>query len=58
MFLFLDTRMVYFGVSDNAADCLDFPLGMLFIVIFSGIAIGVLMTRFLLFRLMKKDDIP
>jgi hypothetical protein len=58
MFLFLDTTVVFFGASDDAVDCFDFPLGILFTVIFTGIAIGVLITRFLLFPLLKKDDIP
>jgi hypothetical protein len=58
MYLFLDTSMVYFGVSDSPADCFDFPLGILFIVIFTGITIGVLITRFLVFPLIKQHDIP
>jgi len=58
MYFFLDTSIVYFGVSDSPADCFDFPLGVLFIVIFTGIALGVLITRFLVFPLIKRDDIP
>ncbi len=58
MYLFLDTSMVYFGVSDSPADCFDFPLGILFIVIFTGITIGVLITRFLVFPLIKRQDVP
>lgn len=58
MYLFLDTSIVYFGVSDSPADCFDFPLGILFIVIFTGITIGVLITRFLVFPLIKRDDVP
>jgi hypothetical protein len=58
MYFFLDTSIMYFGVSDSPADCFDFPLGTLFIVIFAGLAIGVLITRFLVFPLIKKNDIP
>jgi len=58
MYFFLDTSIMYFGVSDSPADCFDFPLGTLFIVIFTGLAIGVLITRFLVFPLIKKNDIP
>lgn len=58
MYLFLDSSIIYFGVSDSPADCFDFPLGILFIVIFTGIAIGVLITRFLVFPLIKRDDVP
>ena len=58
MYFFLDTSVMFFGVSDSPADCFDFPLGTLFIFIFTGITIGVLITRFLVFPLMKKNDIP
>ncbi|MDO6432103.1 glycosyl hydrolase family 18 protein [Flavitalea sp. BT771] len=58
MYFFLDTSMMFFGVSDSPADCFDFPLGTLFVVIFTGIVIGVLITRFLVFPLIKKNDIP
>ena len=58
MYLFLNTHVIYFGASEDASDCFDFPLGTLFIVVFIGIAIGILITRFLIFRLMRKDDIP
>ena len=58
MYLFLNTHVIYFGASEDASDCFDFPLGTLFIVVFIGIAIGILITRFLIFRLMRKDDVP
>ena len=58
MYIFLDTKIAAFGVSDNAADCFDFPVGTLFMLIFSGVAIGVGITRSLVSRLIKKDDIP
>lgn len=58
MYLFLDKSIVSFGVSDDTADCFDFPLGTLFAVVFTGIAIGALITRFLVFPLIKKDDVP
>jgi hypothetical protein len=58
MYLFLDDSFVFFGASDDGGDCFDFPLGILFIVVFTGIVIGILITRFFIFRLLRKDDIP
>jgi hypothetical protein len=58
MFLFLNKHVSLFGASDNPGGCYDFPLGILFGVIFTGIAIGALITRAFVFRLIKKDDIP
>ena len=36
----------------------DFPVGTLFALIFAGLVIGVGITRSLVFKLIKKDDIP
>jgi Glycosyl hydrolases family 18 len=58
MFLFLNKHVSFFGASDSPGGCYDFPLGILFLVIFTGIAIGALITRAFVFRLIKKDDIP
>jgi hypothetical protein len=58
MFLFLNKHVSFFGASDSPGGCYDFPLGILFSVIFTGIAIGALITRAFVFRLIKKDDIP
>ena len=58
MYLFLNTHVVFFGASEDASDCFDFPLGALFVVVFIGIAFRILITRFLIFRLMRKDDTP
>ncbi|HET6253605.1 MAG TPA: glycosyl hydrolase family 18 protein [Puia sp.] len=57
-FLFLDTSIVFFGASDESSGCFDFPLGTLFTVVFIGVAIGFLITRFGVFRLIRRDDVP
>ena len=58
MYLFLDKHFSIFGVADDPSDCFDFPLGVLFAIVFTGILIGVLITRFLVFPMIKRHDIP
>ena len=58
MYLFLDKSIIWFGVSNKPQDCFDFPLGVLFILIFTGLVFGILITRAFVFPLIKRDDIP
>ena len=58
MYLFLDAKVVGFGVSDTPQDCFDFPYGTLFSFLSIGIIAGVIITRYLVFPLLKKDEIP
>ena len=58
MYLFLDAKVVGFGVSDTPQDCFDFPYGTLFSFLSIGIIAGVAITRYLVFPLLKKDEIP
>ena len=58
MFLFTNTGINGFGASDSPQDCYDFPISTIFSFIFCGILIGGLITRFLVFPLIKREDIP
>jgi spore germination protein YaaH len=58
MYLFLNNQIAGFGTSESSADCFDFPLNTLALFIFTGLLIGMVITRFLVFPLMKKEDVP
>ena len=58
MYLFLNSYIAGFGTSESPQDCFDFSLGTILTFIFTGILIGIIITRFLVFPLIKKEDIP
>ncbi|HEX5555509.1 MAG TPA: glycoside hydrolase family 18 protein [Chitinophagaceae bacterium] len=58
MFLFLSDILPGFGASGFNHTCYDMPLQTLLLVIISGIALGIAIMRFLIFPLIKKEDIP
>lgn len=58
MYLFLDNRITGFGASESAQDCYDFPFGTLSWFIIIGLLVGAVITRFLVFPLIRKEDIP
>jgi spore germination protein YaaH len=58
MFLFIDNRIAGFGASESVQDCFDFPFGTLSLFIIMGLVVGMVITRFLVFPLIRKEDIP
>lgn len=58
MFMYVTKTVGGFGTSANPQDCYDFPLSTLFGFIVTGLIIGGLITRYLVFPLIKKDHIP
>jgi spore germination protein YaaH len=58
MFAYVTKSVGGFGTSSSPQDCYDFPLSTLFWFILTGLVIGGLITRFLLFPLLKKEHIP
>lgn len=58
MYLFLTSRVLSFGTSDSPQDCFDYPYGYLFMFLGAGILAGVLLTRYLVFPILKKEDVP
>lgn len=53
--LYLDQRIPWFGM-DKA--CIDMPFLVLYLIILSGIAIGILLMRLLLFPIVRQEDTP
>ncbi|HTJ14042.1 MAG TPA: glycosyl hydrolase family 18 protein [Dinghuibacter sp.] len=58
MFLYVTKAVGGFGTSADPQDCYDFPLSTLFGFIVTGLVIGGVITRYLVFPLVKKDHIP
>ena len=58
MFAYVTKSIGGFGTSSSPQECYDFPLSTLFWFILTGLVIGGLITRFLLFPLLKKEHIP
>lgn len=55
MWLYLADEVPWFGAGKN---CIDMPFSKLLLIILSGIALGTLVMRFLIFPAIKKDDKP
>lgn len=58
MFMYVTRSVGGFGTSAVPQDCYNFPLSTLFGFIVTGLIIGGLITRYLVFPLIKKDHIP
>lgn len=56
LFMFVSDAFPGFGPSYN--HCYNIPFQILLLIIISGIAVGVLVMRYLIFPLVKKDDLP
>ncbi|TDX01287.1 glycosyl hydrolase family 18 protein [Dinghuibacter silviterrae] len=58
MWAFVTRSIGGFGTSSEPQECYDFPLSTLFWFIVVGLLIGGVITRYLVFPLIKKDHIP
>ncbi|TAN13291.1 MAG: glycoside hydrolase family 18 protein [Chitinophagaceae bacterium] len=56
LFMFVSDAFPGFGPSYN--HCYNIPFQILLLIIISGIIVGVLVMRYLIFPLVKKDDLP
>lgn len=56
LFMFVSDAFPGFGPSYN--HCYNIPFQILLLIIISGIVVGVLVMRYLIFPLVKKDDVP
>lgn len=55
MWLYIDNRFPWFGAGD---DCIDMPFTVLLLVIITGILLGTLIMRFLIFPAIQHDEKP
>lgn len=58
MYLFLSSTIPGFGTNDGESECYNMPFGTLILIIVSGIVAGIIIMRYLIFPLIKKDNIP
>lgn len=60
MYMFLSDLIPGFGANSGAGNmaCYNMPFGILLMIIISGILLGVLIMRYLIFPIIKKDDVP
>lgn len=60
MYMFLSDLIPGFGANSGAGNmaCYNMPFGILLMIINSGILLGVLIMRYLIFPIIKKDDVP
>ncbi len=60
MYMFLSDLIPGFGANSGAGNmaCYNMPFGILLAIIISGILLGVLIMRYLIFPIIKKDDVP
>jgi spore germination protein YaaH len=55
MWLYIDNSIPWFGAGEN---CLDMPFTVLLLIIFTGILLGSLIMRFLIFPAIQHDEKP
>lgn len=55
MWLYIDNSIPWFGAGEN---CLDMPFTILLLIIFTGILLGTLIMRFLIFPALQHDEKP
>lgn len=58
MFLFLSDAFPGFGANSNRFACYDMPLQTLLAIIISGVIIGTVVMRYLIFPIIRRDDTP
>jgi spore germination protein YaaH len=55
MWLYIDSSVPWFGPGKN---CVNMPFGILLLIIFTGILLGSLIMRFLIFPAIQRDEKP
>ncbi len=58
MLMFLSDDFPGFGSNDGRHICYDMPLQTLLLIIGSGVILGTVVMRYLIFPIIKKDDLP